>query len=270
MWWVWVLVALSSLAGLLVLLLSVPIDLSLSMERDERFRSRMRIGWLFGLVGKDLGGGENGKESKEEEEEEEPKKRGRRGKRSPRTFLAAIRTRGFPRHSLRFAGRMLRAIRVRELNLGLQIGLGDPAETGRLLGLLSPVAACVGAIPGVHVSVEPDFYQETFRGYCNGSARIYPIRMVPPIVLFALSLTSFRGVEGNARSTPMMEEVRTGQPVVVGELTITPIENVRVYRGTDGTGSWVYAYKEPVSIIIDSPDGQRTIDLTVHETASES
>ena len=194
MWWVWVLVALSSLAGLLVLLLSVPIDLSFSMERDERFRSRMRIGWLFGLVGKDLGGGENGKESKEEEEEK-PKKRGRRGKRSPRTFLAAIRTRGFPRHSLRFAGRMLRAIRVRELNLGLQIGLGDPAETGRLLGLLSPVAACVGAIPGVHVSVEPDFYQETFRGYCNGSARIYPIRMVPPIVLFALSLTSFRGLK---------------------------------------------------------------------------
>ena len=68
----------------------------------------------------------------------------------------------------------------------------------------------------------------------------------------------------------MMEEVRTGQPVVIGALTITPIENVRVYRGTDGTGSWVYAYKEPVSIIIDSPDGQRTIDLTVHEPASES
>ena len=192
MWWVWVLVSISSLAGLLVLLLSVPIDLSFSLEKKERFRSRVRIGWLFGLVGKNLGGGENGKEPKEEEK---PKKQGRRGKRSPRRFLAAIRTRGLPGHSLRFARRMLRAIRVRELNVGLQIGLGDPAETGQLLGLVSPVTASVGAIPGVQMSVKPDFYEETLRGYCNGSVRIYPIRMVPPMILFALSLTSFRGLK---------------------------------------------------------------------------
>ena len=73
MWWVWVLVSLSSLGGLLVLLLSVPIDLSFSLERDERFRSRGRIGWFFGLVGKDLGGGGKGNEPKQEEE---PKKQG--------------------------------------------------------------------------------------------------------------------------------------------------------------------------------------------------
>ena len=68
----------------------------------------------------------------------------------------------------------------------------------------------------------------------------------------------------------MMEEVCTGQPVVIGELTITPIEKVRVYRGAGRMGIWVYAYKEPVSIVIDSPDGQRTIDLTVQGPASES
>ncbi len=192
MWWFWVLVSLSGLAGLLVLLLAVPIDLSFSLEKDERFRSRVRIGWLFGLVGKDLGRGKKGKELKPEEK---PRNQGHRRNRSPRPFLAAIRTRGFPLHSLRFARRMLWAIRVRELNLGLQVGLGDPAETGRLLGLMSPVAACVDAVPRFHLSVEPDFNQETFRGYCNGSVRIYPIRMVPPIVLFALSLTSFRGLK---------------------------------------------------------------------------
>ncbi len=191
MWWVWVLVSISSLAGLLVLILSVPFDLSFSLERNERFQSRVRIGWLFGLVGKDLGGGENGNEPKEEK----PKEQGRRRKRSLRRFLAAIRTRGLPGHSLRFARRMLRAIRVRELNVSLQVGLGNPAETGQLLGLVSPVTACVGAIPGVQMSVEPDFYEETLRGYCNGSVRIFPIRMVPPMVLFALSLTSFRGLK---------------------------------------------------------------------------
>ena len=67
----------------------------------------------------------------------------------------------------------------------------------------------------------------------------------------------------------MIEDVLTGQPVVVGELTITPVERVRVYRGTGHMGFWVYASKVPVSIIIDSPGGHRTIDLTVHEPASK-
>ena len=191
MWWVWVLVSLSSLAGIIVLLLAVPFDLSFSLEKDEKFRSRVRIGWLFGLVGKELVGGQKGKEAKQEEK---PGKRRQRRKKSPRPLLAAIKTRGFPRHSLRFAKRMLRAIRVRELNLGLQVGLGDPAETGRLLGLMSPVAACADAVPRFHMSVKPNFDDETFRGYCNGSVRIYPIRMMPPIVFFALSLTSLRGL----------------------------------------------------------------------------
>ncbi|MDA1128402.1 MAG: hypothetical protein O2913_06870 [Chloroflexi bacterium] len=65
----------------------------------------------------------------------------------------------------------------------------------------------------------------------------------------------------------MKEEVRTGQPVVIGELTITPTERVRVHRGAGRLGIWVYVYKEPVSIVIDSPDGQRIIDLTFQEPA---
>ncbi|MDA1128401.1 MAG: DUF2953 domain-containing protein [Chloroflexi bacterium] len=96
---------------------------------------------------------------------------------------------------MKFARRILGAIRVRKLNLSMQIGLGDPAETGQLLGLVRPIAACVDAIPSVQMSVEPDFYQETFRGNCSGSVRIYPILMVPPIIFFALSPTGFRGLK---------------------------------------------------------------------------
>ncbi|PKB70876.1 MAG: hypothetical protein BZY87_08250 [SAR202 cluster bacterium Io17-Chloro-G6] len=63
----------------------------------------------------------------------------------------------------------------------------------------------------------------------------------------------------------MKEEARTGQPVVIGELTITAIERVRVYCGASGVGIWVYAHKEPVSVVIDSPNGQRKIELTIQE-----
>ncbi len=67
----------------------------------------------------------------------------------------------------------------------------------------------------------------------------------------------------------MNEVVRTGQPVVIGKLTITPIERVRVNSGTGSMGFWVYAYKEPVGIVIDSPDGQRIIDSIGQEPVSE-
>ena len=40
------------LVFLAVLVLSIPIDLALSYERGEGSRSQMRIGWLFGLIGK--------------------------------------------------------------------------------------------------------------------------------------------------------------------------------------------------------------------------
>ena len=44
------------LVFLAVILLSIPIDLAFSYERGQGSRSRMRIGWLFGLIGKELGG----------------------------------------------------------------------------------------------------------------------------------------------------------------------------------------------------------------------
>ena len=68
----------------------------------------------------------------------------------------------------------------------------------------------------------------------------------------------------------MMEEVRTGRPVVIEDLTITPLERVRVYSGTGGMGFWVYVYKEPVGILVDSPDGQRSIDLIGQEPSARA
>ena len=188
MWWVWVLVSLSSLAGLVILLLSVPVDLTFSLEKGEGVRSRLRIGWLFGLVGKDLGG--KGKKLKPEM----PKKPAGTRRRSSRPPLAMLRKRGLLAHSLKLARRLLRTIRVRELELDLEVGLGNAAETGRLFALVGPVLASARSISSFNINVEPDFHEETLRGHFSGSVRAYPIRLVPPVILFVLSLATFRGV----------------------------------------------------------------------------
>ena len=58
-----------------------------------------------------------------------------------------------------------------------------------------------------------------------------------------------------------MKDVHAGKALTVGEVTITPLEKVKKYRGTSRKGAWVYFHKEPVGIIIDSPSGRRFVDL---------
>ncbi len=62
-----------------------------------------------------------------------------------------------------------------------------------------------------------------------------------------------------------MKRVRPGQPIVVGEITITPLERIVEDHGCGKSGFWAYGYKEPVSIVVDSPDGSWTIDLGSQE-----
>ena len=45
------------------------------------------------------------------------------------------------------------------------------------------------------VRVEPDFEQQTFRGYLKGDLRIVPLRMMVLFTLFALSPTTLRAIK---------------------------------------------------------------------------
>lgn len=172
---------------LAVLLLSIPVDLAFSFERGEISRSRFRIGWLFGLIGKELDGG---KKRLEKKPEAEIKKR--RG--SIRGPMAAFRARGFSGKILRFAIRLVRSVQLRDLDVELQIGTGDPAETGLLFAVIRPsLALATGSSPNIRI--EPNFFEEIFEGHAKGTVRVYPIRLIPPLISFALSPTTFRGIK---------------------------------------------------------------------------
>ena len=58
-----------------------------------------------------------------------------------------------------------------------------------------------------------------------------------------------------------MNEVRSGEPVVVGEVTITPLERVEWYRASNGKGFFVYLSKRPVRVTVDSSDGSWIFEL---------
>ena len=58
-----------------------------------------------------------------------------------------------------------------------------------------------------------------------------------------------------------MKDIRSGEPVVVGELTIAPRERVELHRVSNEKGWFVYLSKSPAGITVDSSGETWDFDL---------
>jgi hypothetical protein len=159
-------------------LLAVPLDLRFAVGVDSR--PRVEIGWLFGLVRRGF-------------RADRGSRRGRKPPASPRPWMRAWRAGlgdGIPRllRSLR------RGVRVRRLHLRARVGLGDPAETGLLVGWAAPLLAVVRAPPALDLRLEPDFAREVLEGEARGELRTFPLLVLPPLLRFALSPATMRAL----------------------------------------------------------------------------
>jgi len=84
---VWILATVLGVFTFIILLLTIPIDLVFNIEKDVAFHPRVRVGWMFNLISKDL------KRKKKPKKEKAKEKRKRRIK----PFIAMLRARGFLR-----------------------------------------------------------------------------------------------------------------------------------------------------------------------------
>jgi hypothetical protein len=174
----------------LLALLSVPVDLAYRLHLRAGVEGKLTIGWLFGLVRipVSIGGEKAGKKSKS-------KKRAARGKakRARANRGRAIVTRGeFWQWLRRLLRKLLGRIEIYRLFQRIRLGLGDPADTGRLWALAGPVAAILASIPLADVRIEPNFMDAEFVLESEGQVRVYPIRIIATVVATALSPTTWR------------------------------------------------------------------------------
>ena len=172
----WIIATVLGILLFFVLLLVIPVDLVFCVEKDVDFKSRVRVRWMFGLIGKDIRG-----------RKRRPEKEKRERKRNVKPFLAMLRTRGFLWKLSKFIKHVFQLLNVRELKLNLRVGLSDPAETGLLFAVIGPTMVCMKSFSSLDVQVEPDFEQENLRGYFKGDLRASPIRFVKPFALFVLN-----------------------------------------------------------------------------------
>lgn len=98
----------------------------------------------------------------------------------------------FRRRVLRLIGDLVRATRPRELRVRARLGLGDPADTGRLWAVVGPLSAAARSLRDADVSIEPEFIEPALELDVRGRVRLVPLRLLGLAIAFALSPPSIR------------------------------------------------------------------------------
>jgi hypothetical protein len=185
---------------LLILLLAVPVNVVYALKKDEGWRGRIVVYWMFGLVHLSLRPGRRRKVLKAER-----RRRGggarlttvRKLVERRRDLFAVLRTPGFIRRLIYLLRDLVGSSKPRRLQVQLIIGMEDPADTGRLWGMLAPFRflfgrRTIGNESNMSIDITPDFSGPRFKGYSCASVQIVPLRIIALVLGFIFSAPVFR------------------------------------------------------------------------------
>lgn len=68
----------------------------------------------------------------------------------------------------------------------------------------------------------------------------------------------------------MIDELRTGNAIALGDITLIPIEHYYFQPETRELGGWLLGLKEPYAIVIKDRTGVRALDTSSVEISLES
>jgi hypothetical protein len=158
-------------------LLALPVDLSFTLKKEETLDYRAELGLLFGLVTVDLS-----KKEKKPVQRVLPKKPQKKPKSTKPHLGSVLGNKKLVKRTVRLVRDLLHSLQIEELKLHCRIGLGDPAYTGMLFGLLNPLL-----LPTRNITLNADFQEAVFEGYCKAKIRIFPIRVIGFLLAFIFS-----------------------------------------------------------------------------------
>jgi hypothetical protein len=174
------------LLAFLIALLAVPLTVVFSIHRMTEIRGLVRFRWLFGLVRFQLRIPWAASPAPVPGEKAASSRRGKQ-KGGAGELLSLIKQPAFRRRGYKFFRDMLRATHARSLFLRLRIGLGDPADTGRLWAIVGPIAGMARNLRSATVRIEPEFMDPVFEIESHGQFRLVPIQFIALTAAFMLS-----------------------------------------------------------------------------------
>lgn len=187
-------VILAIIVGLLVLLLALPIDLAFRVEGIETFNGQIAIRWMFGLVHFRVRIPGLSKPARAPKVAPQATKvRVKPEKRSGRpNVFALLRQAAFRRRVYRLVADLVRAAHLHRLHLRMRLGLGDPADTGRLWALVGPLNAVAQNLRNADVQIEAEYLDPVFEFQARGRLLLVPLQFLILTIGFALSPASIR------------------------------------------------------------------------------
>jgi Protein of unknown function (DUF2953) len=173
----------------LIALLAIPVDVKFSVRLHERFKARVMIAWMFGLVRLPI----PSKTGKPARQEPSPKTgRGQHFYKRGRNMVTMLRSEGFWPRLLRFASDILNVMHIRILRLRVRLGLEDPADTGQIWAFVGPLTVMLAGARGTDIDIEPDFERAFLSVDGNAELRVVPIRVFAVVIPFIGSPATLR------------------------------------------------------------------------------
>jgi hypothetical protein len=171
-------------------LLAVPITVAFRIDCIKEIKGQLSFHWLFGLMRFRISipGGTKAEPQHKLKPAKKVRKRKRGG--AARGVFALLKESAFRGHAIRFIKDVLRVTHARDLYLRLRIGLGDPADTGRLWALLGPIAGIAATLRRAEVSIEPEFIDPMLEVESHGEFRLIPLQFIAMVTAFVVSPTT--------------------------------------------------------------------------------
>lgn len=178
------------LAGLVLLLLTIPVHIAFRLQGVRDLSGQVVIRWFFGALRLRIDLPRAARS---------PPRRAAAVARvdpaEPRSRTTALRMlyqADFRRRLVRLIKDLVRAAHLRAVAVRLRLGLGDPADTGRLWAFVWPLSAAVRGFQGATLRLEPDFTEAVFDFDARGQLRLVPIQCLMLVTAFVLSPPAIR------------------------------------------------------------------------------
>ena len=113
--------------------------------------------------------------------------------------IAALRTRGVPRRMGRLALALLRQAKLEEFRVRTAFGFDNPADTGIVYGLLSPLLMFATA-RGLNLECRPMFEESGLRGAISATVHVRPLLVVGAFTAFLASPSVVRAARSAWRA----------------------------------------------------------------------
>ena len=183
-----------------IVLLAIPISLTHQLTWNQGFQGEFTLRWLFGLVHIHFSPSkatpeESGKAKRVDSKAKKvsSKKKSSTGKR--RNIIATLRQKVFRQRIYRFITDLWRAVHKENIRLRVCLGLGDPADTGRLWAIMGPIAGMLSSVKEVKIEIMPDFLESNIEVDSSGTVQLIPLHIIMLILGLLLSPTILKGIK---------------------------------------------------------------------------